>query len=255
MKKAFFIVLAALLAGFTPVFAQTDTPLKVKMKPYSAKKCVRKKACVEINLSWPVLSGGNSQAVKAINDSIQKMVYIAVEADPAVPMPQALDTAMAYSYAMLKEQVGGMGGYDIGYFYELESTVLLNNGRYFSLSMNSFSFSGGAHPSTYAQIATYDLQTGRVIPLSEIILDTVAFRPLLEQKFIEEKTEPGQPAPTLAEILFQEPLDLPTNYAIVPEGVRFFYNPYEVAAYAFGPTDITLSWEQLGRLADRKKWQ
>jgi len=44
-------------------------------------------------------------------------------------------------------------------------------------------------------------------------------------------------------------------FCVLPEGVRFIYNPYEVAAYAFGQTDILLTWAQLGTLADKSKWQ
>jgi hypothetical protein len=48
---------------------------------------------------------------------------------------------------------------------------------------------------------------------------------------------------------------MPMMYCLVSEGVRFIYNPYEVAPYAVGQTDILLTWEQLGKLADKSKWQ
>ena len=255
MKKIILLSLAILLAGLSAVCAQTARPVKVKMQHYKAKKCVNPNSCVELSLSWPLLSGGNAQALSAINDSIRKVVYAAAEADPALPLPRALDTATDSALAMLKEQVAGMDGYDMGYFYELESKVLLNNGRFLSVSMSNFSFAGGAHPNTYARMATYDLKTGRTIPLTEMISDTLALRDLLEKEFIKEKSEPGQPAPALTDILFDEHLAMPENYAVVREGVYFMYNPYEVAAYVFGPTHITLTWAQLGKLADRKKWQ
>jgi hypothetical protein len=30
-----------------------------------------------------------------------------------------------------------------------------------------------------------------------------------------------------------------------PEGVHFFYNPYEIAAYARGPIELTIPYEEL----------
>jgi hypothetical protein len=73
--------------------------------------------------------------------------------------------------------------------------------------------------------------------------------------FIEEKKEPGE-SPKLADLVFPEfkQLPMPMQWCVVPEGVRFIYNPYEIAAYALGQTDITLTWAQLGSLADQKKW-
>ena len=256
MKKILFTLLAVLLVGMSASLAQSGSPVKVKTQRYKSEKCVRKNNCVEMTLAWPVLSGGNAKATKAINDSIRAFVYLAAEADPSLPLPRALDTAMTYSLAMLKDQTAEMEDSEMGYFYELESKVLLNKKKYISLSMGQFIYTGGAHPGSYVQMSTYDLQTGRRIRLDEIIRDTIALRPMLEKEFLAAKTEPGQPAPVLSEILFEDfkVLPMPENYAVTAKGVEFYYNPYEVAAYVFGPTNFTLSWEALGKLADRRKW-
>lgn len=256
MKKTLFTLLAVLLVGLSASYAQTKSLVKVKTQRYKTQKCVRKNNCVDMSLAWPVLSGGNAKATKAINDSIRAFVYLAAEADPSLPLPRALDTAMAYSVAMLKDQIADMEDSEMGYFYEMESKVLLNNKQYFSLSMSQFIYTGGAHPGNYVEMGTYDLQTGRRIRLDEIIRDTVALRPMLEKKFLDEKNEPGQPTLALSDILFEDfkVLPMPENYAVTARGVEFYYNPYEVAAYVFGPTSITLDWDALGRLADRHKW-
>jgi hypothetical protein len=49
-------------------------------------------------------------------------------------------------------------------------------------------------------------------------------------------------------------LALPSNVCIIKEGVRFVYNPYEIMAYAYGMSDVVITWEELGKLADRAKW-
>ncbi len=38
---------------------------------------------------------------------------------------------------------------------------------------------------------------------------------------------------------------LPENFALRDEGLAFYYNPYDVAPYAMGPTEIVLSWEEI----------
>lgn len=256
MKKTPLLVLTFALAGLPVLFAQTAKPVKVKTESYTAKKCVRENACIEMAFEWPVLSGGNAQAVKAINDSLRAVVYFAAEADPMLPLPLALDSAAAASFAMLQEQLASVEGFETGYFNELGSKIWLNNGRYFSVSMGNFSYAGGAHPNTYTFLSTFDLKTGKTLPLTAIIRDTAALRPLLEKAFVAEKMEDGEPAPKLTELLFDEfkQLPMPANYALMPEGVSFFYNSYEVAPYAVGPTNIDLTWAQLGKLANRKKW-
>lgn len=257
MKKTLLFLPALLLAGLCSVAAQTPKPVEVRMESYETKKCVRTNACAEMSFHWPVLSGGsNDKAIRAINDSIRAFVCLVAEADPALPLRAALDSAAGASFAMLREQLATAEGYDAGYFNELNSAVLLNNGRYLSVSMGNFSYFGGAHPNTYLSMSTYDLATGKTVPLTDIIRDTAALRPMLEKAFIAEKTEEGEPAPKLSDLLFEDfkQLPMPMNYAVTPEGVSFYYNPYEVAAYYLGPTEITLTWSQLGKLADRKKW-
>lgn len=257
MKKHLLLLLVMFMTGPALLWAQNTRPVKVKIQRYKAEKCVRKTACVKMLLNWPVLSGGNARAVEAINDSIRNMVYFSAEADPSLPLPRALDTSMVYAYAMLKDQIAGMDDFGMSYEYELESKVLLQNQRYISIAMSNYSFIGGAHPNTYVLFGTYDLQTGRQVRLEEVIPDTLTLRSMLEKAFIQEKTEEGQPAPALSDILFEEyqSLPMPLNFAVTTEGVEFYYNPYEVAAYVFGPTDILFTWEQLGRLAEKAKWQ
>lgn len=257
MRNAVFPLLAALLAGVSPLFAQnTPVPVKVNMEHYVSKKCVRTNCCVEMMLEWPVFSGGNAKAVGAINDSLRTFVYLSAQTEPVGPLRPALDSAAAGAYAMLKEQLGDMGEFEIGYSYELKSKVLLNNNRYASVQMDHYSFTGGAHGSYFTLLQTFDLNTGRAVALHDVIRDTVALRPLLEKEFLRQKTQPGEPAPKLSEILFEDfkVLPMPVNFAVTRKGVRFIYNPYDVAAYVFGQTDITLTWAQLGKLADRKKW-
>ena len=60
---------------------------------------------------------------------------------------------------------------------------------------------------------------------------------------------------TPADLLFPDlKFDLPQNIAVVKEGIRFLYNPYEMTAYALGEFDLLLTWEQLGGLIKKENW-
>jgi hypothetical protein len=49
-------------------------------------------------------------------------------------------------------------------------------------------------------------------------------------------------------------LPVPVHFGIVADGVQFLYNPYDVASWAVGRTDVLLTWEQLSGTADRTRW-
>jgi Protein of unknown function (DUF3298) len=45
---------------------------------------------------------------------------------------------------------------------------------------------------------------------------------------------------------------LPKNFELQEEGIYFWYNPFEAAAYALGPTDFTISYSELGKLVKKE---
>ncbi len=232
-------------------------PVVVTMSEAVGKKCVQDTVCAELKLSYPVLSGGTNPAVtQAINDSLLSFVYMVIGGDPAMPLPQAFDSAVWNLYYMLQEQVDMSPDFPMGFSSELNSKVLWQNSKLVSVEMATYSFTGGAHGNYGSALNSFLLSNGKSVQLTDIVQDTAALRPLLEKGFVAAKAEEGGETYTLVELIFPEnlPLSMPMQWCIVKEGLRVTYNPYEVAAYAVGQTDILLTWEQLGSLADSKKW-
>jgi hypothetical protein len=87
----------------------------------------------------------------------------------------------------------------------------------------------------------------------DLIKDRTKLNKRVEQKF-REINEIG-PHDNLNEkgFFWDGKFQLPANIGLVPEGVQFFYNSYEIAAYAVGPTEFVLTWEELGDLLDLSK--
>jgi hypothetical protein len=233
-----------------------SSPIAVTMTEASAKKCVTDTICAEISLSYPVVSGGNNpKAISAINDTLLSFVYMVIGGDPKMPLPQAFDSAALNLFLMLEEQIEMSPDFPMGFSNELKSKVLYQNSKLLSVELTNYSFTGGAHGNYGSAINTFRLTDGGSVTFTDIVQDTAALRPMLEKAFVAAKNTEGEQY-TLEELLFPEsiPLPLPVQWCIVAEGLRVTYNPYEVAPYAVGQTDIVLTWEQLGALADRKKW-
>jgi hypothetical protein len=261
MKHKFPSLLIATCVLFAFACSQTPAPapvapLSVKMENYQFKKCAHDSLCATIDFTYPVLSGGKqAAAIKMINDTIQFFVKMTAWSNPKLDLKTALDSAGTDMYSMLTENNGMPAEYQTPYSNELRSKVLLQNSKYLSIEMNNNSFMGGAHGNYGTGLNTFDLNTGKYLALTDIIADTNAIRPMLEKAFLEEKQEAGQNL-KITDLLFPDfkQLPMPMQWCVVPEGVLFIYNPYEVAAYALGLTEITLTWAQLGTLADQKKW-
>jgi hypothetical protein len=44
---------------------------------------------------------------------------------------------------------------------------------------------------------------------------------------------------------FENTITIPENFFIVPGGLGFHWDPYEIAPYAMGPIEITIPFEKL----------
>lgn len=262
--REFIFPCVCLLATFVFTACEEKKPVRqvspfvtVNMIDKNSRKCILDSVCAEVKLQYPILTGGDiTSAVNAINDSLRLMALAGLEADPAWSAEQAFDSVQTGLYALLREHLIMAPEWTGGFFKEVKTNTLLNTSKLVSFEMSASGYTGGAHPSYSAVLSTYDLSTGKSVGLSNVVNDTTALRPMLEKGFLAAKKENPSDTIKLSDLLFPEIKQLPVsaNFCIVPEGVRFLYNPYEVAPWAVGPTDITLTWEQLGRLADRKKW-
>jgi hypothetical protein len=250
-----FCSLIAACKNETPK-APVSQDLRVTIQRDSLRKCVRDTSCVEVIAEFPQLEGGtNAQALSAINDSLKKA---ALGDYYKLPLRQAIDSTIARLSLDLEEQLkfAEDPAYSMSYYDSSTGQIVWQSPKYVTSSYSYATFSGGAHGMYAVVLATYDLQTGRAQHLTDIISDTTALRPLLEKYIVKTKQAEDSTLNNLKEMLFEPelPVALPANFAVVKEGVSFVYNPYEIMAYAYGITEFTITWEELGKLADRNKW-
>lgn len=233
-----------------------ETPFTVSITELKARKCVVDTQCAEIKLAFPVVAGGKEAVTRSINDTIGAFVRMVVGGEPSLPINQAVDSAVTNLHLMLEDQLSIIPDYSMGFVHELTSKNLIQNSKVISFELSSYSFTGGAHGNAGSALFSFRLNDGSLVQLTDIIQDTASLRPLLEDGFVESKYAQTGELYALADLVFPEsiPLPMPLQWCIVREGVRFTYNPYEVAAYAVGQTDIVLTWEKLGKLADKFKW-
>lgn len=263
MFKHTFTVLALTLAITTFFACKQDKPaasaaaVTINEAKLKAQDCVHDSVCASVSLVLPQLAGGaNAAAITAINDSLRSLALSGLEVNPQLSLEQGFDTAATNLFNDLKEHIKMSPDWPGSYTREVTGKAAWQSPKYASFEMTTYGFTGGAHGSFAAVLGTYDLATGKSVNLTDVVRDTAALVPMLEKAFVEAKKEGPDDTVKLADLLFPEFKQLPvsTNFCLVQSGVRFFYNPYEVAAWAIGSTDITLTWEQLGALADKKKW-
>jgi hypothetical protein len=231
--------------------------LKSESSQYSKRHCVDEatERCAEFKISYPIFTGGDAASTAALNSSVQGYVLSAVGGNDQLPFAQALDSVGLQFIQMYLNDLKDNPDLIMGFSTEIRDTVSLLNNKVATVKMDGYSYTGGAHPNPFGLLVSYDLsKRAKPLEINDLVSDTNAVRPILEKAYKLAKglkeTDP------LGEMVYEEikQLPMPANVGVASTGILFFYNAYEVAPYAVGSTDVLLTWEQLGPLADRKKW-
>jgi hypothetical protein len=264
MRKLFAFCLSAYCAAilFSCSDSNTSKPttasaemMSAESREYVRRKCLDEAGehCVEFNIKYPVFAGGDVAA--AVNKSVQDYLLSAVGGDAKFAFEVALDSAYTRFEQMYEQDRKDIPEIAMGYSTQISCAVSYLNKKVATVQMEGYSFTGGAHGNPFGSITSYDLKNnGKPLGIKDFVQDTNAVRPLLETAYkISKGLKASDP---LTDVTYPEmtQLPMPANVGVAAEGIRFYYNAYEVAPYAVGPADIVLPWETLGTLADRQKW-
>lgn len=108
-------------------------------------------------------------------------------------------------------------------------------------------FMGGAHPSRLTTILRFNTQTGEFVSL-DAVFPTVNQREL--QNLLLHKLMTNNGVFTIEGLNEKGYLEMSDffvskNFAMRADSIEFYYNEYDIAPYAYGPTTICLSYEQV----------
>ena len=132
--------------------------------------------------------------------------------------------------------------------YELVEAVSIDyaDARIICMSQMWHTYSGGAHGMYGNSYVNLDLVNNRRISLSDII-DTVAAKStvekMLEQQF--RKNFPFEEGEKLKDVLMVEKIPITENFMLTGKGIGFNYDPYEIAAYAYGQIFLIIPYKDL----------
>lgn len=207
---------------------------------------------VSINVDF-VLLKDNERNASITNDTLRAQVMRSItgwlDSASLAQRPQALSdlnaaaTIFSANYQQLKQDVGVMGGcWEI----DIKGDTLYSDPNFLTVGLETYAYTGGAHPNTYRTLLSFDRHTGQPLHLSDLITDTTALLSIVEQAFREKQgMRPGQSLEDEGYFLQDGQFFLPENVAPGRDGLIFYYNPYEIAAYALGPIEVVVPYTKL----------
>jgi hypothetical protein len=128
-----------------------------------------------------------------------------------------------------------------GYSLEVSAGVITNEKNIYCIGISNIFYGyGAAHPNSSAEYYNYDIATGKLITLENLIQGSKrALLNRLGEKIFEQQNG--------AEGWFYESgkFSLPNDFAILKDGLMFAFDPYEIGPYAAGAPEVFISYKEL----------
>lgn len=123
----------------------------------------------------------------------------------------------------------------MSYEESCQGKVLYNDKGILSYSVNTYSYTGGAHGNNVNNVASINLSTKKRISLESILDDTNI--EVLKNEVLKNLHERYQ--------LLNDEIELSDNFFIDDNGINFIFDPFELAAYSDGEISVSISWDKI----------
>lgn len=206
-----------------PIVETPDTKLTILEKV--DKKVSVENAKVSINVTYPEFANVPVNINAEIKDFVDNEVAM-IESLVAEGMPDSVVTS---------------------YFLEAKYEIEQANTDYVSLVFTVNEDTGGAHPNQFFRTFNFDAKTGLSITLQDLFpANPVYFMPLrakiktaVHDELTAVLSEQGDNVTNPDDLLFEDisklKEDVFNHYTFGTNYIRFFFSPYDIAPYAFGP--------------------
>jgi Protein of unknown function (DUF3298)/Deacetylase PdaC len=206
--------------------------------------CEKNEACLDISIQYPLLTGVKADVQDTINKYILNEVIESMQIGDSTGL-STIEQATQLWVDMYKEYLSEDIDEQVKLSYDLEGSGYIYK-HYAVTELPVYTFTGGAHPNHYTSLSNYNLNTGKLIEMEDIIADSTAFRAIVAKAFYDFIGSLNEDASDKDTYFWGKAFYLPSNFAIKEKGLYFLYNPYEIAAYALGSQEFTVPFSELG---------
>jgi hypothetical protein len=214
-------------------------------------------AKVNVRLSYPTFERSSEQpALDSLQSYIERrMLAPAFESEP-IGTPRQLADQVFRQYIELTTRIPD---YHFPWKIERSIKVLLNHAGLITLHFSEYTYTGGAHPNSWEFYATFQLDTGRELLLSDILTQASQkeeLRKIAERRFRSLKGIPDDHSLKSMGYWFpNNHFTLSENFGLGPNGLIFYYNNYDIAPYAMGATKLVIPYKEVSSLLPADLYQ
>ncbi len=248
-KRTLLWLLALALAGCSPR-GETGAPvLRYENRTLSRTfgSCdTAGRPCISIRFSYPaVRRAASTPGPDSVAVYVDSQMFASLEDAERTLSFDSIASDLIGQYADLKEE---FADYHLPWTLERLCTLLVDTGGVVSIRFEESSFLGGAHGLRIVRLASFDASSGRRLTYADFFkpgFDT-SFARIAEKGFRQARSIPDSQSLGDAGFWIEEGKFEPTqNVAVGKTGLILYYNPYEVAPYVMGPTEVVIPYALL----------
>jgi hypothetical protein len=187
-------------------------------------------SCSYIDIDLITIETPNKEVNALINNLILKNVCHDIGETQYANIPEYL------------ESINNLTEDDINQM-DVSCSINTNHNNILSVDISNGSYTGGAHPNSWSTTYNFDIRTGEVIKLKDILIDggEEQLQKLAEKLFVKNNGREGWD--------FEEgKFPLAVNFSINTGGLYFFYNSYEIGSYVMGAPDVFIPYKDIKHL-------
>jgi hypothetical protein len=203
--------------------------------------------CASYEVSYPVFKGLDSVVVQTMMKRVDASVSMGNPEAQGESM-QVIGKNFVNDFDDFRKE---MPDYGLGWYYEARVEVEVLTDTLLTLSITEEYFTGGAHGGHGKYFVNINPKTGAAFTLDNYFKPDAreALRQIADRQF--RRVHELADTTSLEANMFEFPNDrfeLNQNYGFTREGLLFYYNSYEIAAYAAGPSEVLIPYDSMKSL-------
>ncbi len=184
------------------------------------------------------------------NDSTKKYTRLSNDSIVASYVRELEQDYRANNEPLLAEMADEEHLYSFNNEHQIEGFPLLNDPNIFSYGINRYAFMGGAHGLEIRSYYNFNLKTAKLITEQDLFVDNYQkdLIELFKARIIEESDFIHSMEELKASDYWLDSIKPNSNFYISDEAITYVFNPYEIAPYYVGHTEISLPYDRIANL-------
>ena len=202
--------------------------------------------CTYLSLRWPRIEAAPTpEGREALEQLISRALLASAVSEDRAGSPEELAEEFFREYRDLVAEMPDMA---MPWALERVVEIAWSNNALATVQVTEYTYTGGAHPNTIQTYTTVDLRTGHRLALADLLVD--GHLPDLQAE-AEARFRASHGLAIAADLVdagfwFDDDVfALTDNWGVVGEDLVFYFNPYDIAPYALGPTEVKVPLESL----------